>query len=654
MMPKGSETERRDQFRPDQPRPDQSRPDLSRSDQPRPDQPRPDQPRLDQPRPDQPRPDQLRPDQKRPEQYRPDQARLNHQRPHQERPDQLRPDQPRSDNKNQNQGLPTMMMQNGQHIPKNQRRPDKMNLKPLLKQSKPEPSMNSQNPPKNQPKLVPHPVDQHRPISQSQVQNQDYRPPTMEQPRTDVKHQELHRENKQEEYPIMDDQESQKDFEKPISGYDDLNQMSQDSMPQRPVLKRSNQLDQNRGSQVLVQHPTKQPVLKSDPNAHQRGPQTPPPRRDEKVGNRPVLKEPLLVDPLEQDHKQPESGQKQNLPAPEFDDEQDFPVGERRQSEGRKTGLMQMFNALRSNNRDPHSRPSHGKPPQRKQAKNDRPSGPKLQPKQGPKKRPPPPKQLRPPKIRNGPKRPKNSHRAPKPSSSYGAPKAPLITNSYGAPTAPVISDSYGAPKAPVVDDSYGSPKAPVADSYGSPQKAPETYGAPPQAPAAYSAPQQAPETYGAPQQAPETYGAPTQAPSSYSPPQQAPETYGAPQQAPSSYGAPQQAPESYGSPPQAPSSSYQTQNLTPQDVPFESSQKDPTPPSALKPSSYDNSGGRGSGFLPTATRNNFDESITDIVKPEPEKFSFFEDSIIPPRSDQNRPREGAAPPRAPGSKNNR
>jgi hypothetical protein len=43
-------------------------------------------------------------------------------------------------------------------------------------------------------------------------------------------------------------------------------------------------------------------------------------------------------------------------------------------------------------------------------------------------------------------------------------------------------------------------------------------------------------------------------------------------------------------------------------------------------------------GFLPTATRNNFDESISNFARPDPEKFSFFDDNALPARADQSRP----------------
>jgi hypothetical protein len=263
-----------------------------------------------------------------------------------------------------------------------------------------------------------------------------------------------------------------------------------------PVLKRSNQPDAaNRGAQVLVKHPPK-----PSPDAgsgHQRGPQTPAPRKDDRhaSSHKPVLKEAFLVDPEEV------------KPVSDQDDGQDYPAGDRRnQPEGRTSGLMQMLNALRSSNRDgqPKPNPAHRNP-----------GRPKPKPKQPSKKRPLPLPKIRPLPIRNNSfKRPKKNQRPPKPSSSYGAPKAPVIADSYGAPKAPVV-DSYGAPQAPVVEDSYGGPKAP-----------PETYSAPAQeAPA---------EAYNSP--------APAAAPAPYSPPQAAPEAYGAPQPAQDSYGSPQQS----------------------------------------------------------------------------------------------------------------
>ena len=368
-----------------------------------------------------------------------------------------------------------------------------------------------------------------------------------------------------------------------------------------PVLKRSSQPDSNRGSQVLVNHPNKpKPEV-----GHQRGPQTPAPRFDEKPAptGKPILKEAFLVDPEDLNPK----------PKPDHGSDGE-PVGERRNQPG-QPGLLQMFNAFRSAGAGPGPgpgpRPKKSHPPQRNQPqpKNDRPPRPNPQPKPPGKKRPPPPKQVRPPPIRNGkPKRPKNSHPAPKPSSSYGAPKAPIISDSYGAPKAPVVADSYGAPQAPIVADSYGAPQAPVVeDSYGSPKAPAESYNSPPAPPAAYSGSQ---DSYSSPQSVPETNYQPAQ--------------------------------DSYGSPPQQTYNSVP--NLTPDFIPnFESSQKDPTPPSVLKPSSpSDGHGGLISGFLPTATRNNFDESISEFARPEPEKFSFFDDNELPSRSDQLRPGQPA------------
>jgi hypothetical protein len=60
---------------------------------------------------------------------------------------------------------------------------------------------------------------------------------------------------------------------------------------------------------------------------------------------------------------------------------------------------------------------------------------------------------------------------------SYGAPQA-SVEEGYGAPQAPLVQEGYGAPKAPVVQDGYGAPQAaPVQESYGAPQAKPVSDG---------------------------------------------------------------------------------------------------------------------------------------------------------------------------------
>ena len=285
-----------DQFRPEQPRPEQLRPDQPRPEQAqaRPDQLRPEQARPDQPRPEQARPDQLRPEQARPIQPRPEQMRPEFNGPPQKRPDPdskhfLRPDlniQPKN-RQDPNVPLPTNR-QNFNGPPQNkplengppqkrpepnapsQNRPDQKQVKLLTMQlgpgPVPTPPKNHQRPDKSHQKLAkpglffgakPVPKNQQKPAYPPTTkpvnppQGQDYRPLSQEQPRSAMKPEH-----------VPEDQKSHMAEEhhmgpNPVSGYDNQHPMDQKSMPQRPVLKRSNQQDHNRGSQVLVKHPPK-------------------------------------------------------------------------------------------------------------------------------------------------------------------------------------------------------------------------------------------------------------------------------------------------------------------------------------------------------------------------------------------------------------
>ena len=291
-----------DQFRPEQPRPEQLRPDQSRPDHIRPDQPRP-----EQARPEQARPDHIRPDQPRPEQARPDQLIHDQARPVQPRPEQMRPEfngppqkrpdpngkpllrpdsnvQPKN-RQDPNGPLPTdrqafngphQNLENGpaQKRPEpnapSQNRPDQKQVKPLTMQlgpgPVPAPPKNHQRPDKSHQKQAkpglffgakPVPKNQQKPAYPpitkpvNPPQGEDYRPLSQEQPRSAMKPEH-----------VPEDQKSQMAQEhhmgpNPVSGYDNQHPMDQKSMPQRPVLKRSNQQDHNRGSQVLVKHPQK-------------------------------------------------------------------------------------------------------------------------------------------------------------------------------------------------------------------------------------------------------------------------------------------------------------------------------------------------------------------------------------------------------------
>lgn len=148
---------------------------------------------------------------------------------------------------------------------------------------------------------------------------------------------------------------------------------------------------------------------------------------------------------------------------------------------------------------------------------------------------------------------PRGNYRQPRPKS-----KKKKKRPSYDVPMAPVLkaSDVYGAPKAPPIQDNsngYGSPQAPVK------AQSTDSYGAPQAAALGNS------DSYGVPQ---------------------------GPVSNPESYGAPQASPlrDDYGSDPAS-------------------------VPSYGGISGYDPLTVFGSkGFVPTGTRNNFDESIQDEI----------------------------------------
>jgi hypothetical protein len=148
-------------------------------------------------------------------------------------------------------------------------RPDQKQPKPLTMQlgpgPVPVPPKNHQRPEKSHQKQTkpglffgakPVPKNQHKPANHlpagkpsNPPQGQEYRPLSQEQPRSAMKPEHV-----QDNDPMGPELHM---GPKPVSGYDNQHPMDQNTMPQRPVLKRSNQQDHNRGSQVLVKHPPK-------------------------------------------------------------------------------------------------------------------------------------------------------------------------------------------------------------------------------------------------------------------------------------------------------------------------------------------------------------------------------------------------------------
>jgi hypothetical protein len=228
----------------------------------------------------------------------------------------------------------------------------------------------------------------------------------------------------------------------------------------------------------------------------------------------------------------------------------------------------------------------------------------------------------------------KDSFRPPSP--SYGIPES-FVKDSYDPPNLsyeePIdtFSPSYGVPKAPIKEsyslppfDSYKFPKAPTKASYSPPK---DSYG-PPKKPTK--------DSYSPPS---DSHG-PSQAPiqDSYSPPS---DSYGLLKEAPKdSYSGS----DSYGSlikdsykPPvyrptePIPQSYYEPvpDYFPPQPLSHGDSYRTPSKATGYQVGSIGFVPG-SIGFVPTAPRNNFDETIDDVVKPKAnfEDFDNFDETF--------------------------